>query len=118
LREKLELHETRAFTKDTSAVEELMELRKYCRQLETQLKFTEFEKQKMTKEIVYMGNKEPTHPIFLETTSSFPVISKKIVKTARLREVKGRSKSRTNISGVRSRGYIEKAIMDSDESAK
>ncbi len=37
-----------------------------------QLKYTEFEKLKMAKELSYVGNKEPTHPIFLETLQKLP----------------------------------------------
>eukprot|EP00826_Nyctotherus_ovalis_P047190 TRINITY_DN5398_c0_g1_i9.p2 TRINITY_DN5398_c0_g1~~TRINITY_DN5398_c0_g1_i9.p2 ORF type:complete len:102 (-),score=24.47 TRINITY_DN5398_c0_g1_i9:155-460(-) len=101
-------------------MEELVELRRYCRQLETQLKYTEFEKLKMTKEMIYMGNKEPTHPIFLETMPTFPVIgsASKKVKTARVLGLKARSKSRANMPTVRVRGGGILPSVDSDESAK
>ncbi len=44
-----------------------MEARNYCSHLEMQLKYTEFEKMKMAQELAYMGNREPTRPIFAET---------------------------------------------------
>jgi len=85
LREKLSLYEMRSKPKranDVNDMQELFGLRKYCKQLEVQLKYTEFEKMKMAKELSYIGNKEPTHPIFMETSVRyFPTLSNHIKKS-------------------------------------
>lgn len=42
-----------------------MKLRNYCKQLEVRLQYIEYEKLKIVKELNYIGNQEPTHPIFI-----------------------------------------------------
>ncbi len=80
-----------------------MELREYCRQLEVRLKYSEFEKMKMAKELSYIGNREPTPPIFLETLQQFPTVkltTKAVLRTSRT-TVKERSKSPFDIPNTR-----------------
>ena len=109
------------FNKTGSAARELLELRKYCKQLEIQLKYTEFEKMKMSKQFFYMGNKEPIHPIFLETTQSFPALvnlrKKSCERDGGLSRV--RSKSKSNLATVRMRigapKGIDQQVQNEDE---
>ena len=84
-------------------IKDLLDLRSYCKQLEVQLKYTEFEKLKMAKELSYVGNKEPTRPIFLETLQAFPNPMRggtKLLRNSRS-VVRIQSKSRLNFPTTR-----------------
>ena len=130
-REKLSLYETgelspgtnKSDSSDPSTMQKLLQLQKYCKQLEMQLKYTEFEKLKMTTEMTYMGNKEPTHPIFLEPM--FPSLvdsGKKSMMGERSLKFKTRSKSRPHLPSARSKHKIDKgnfqSLLNSEDTDK
>ena len=78
LHNKLALYESSStpMKKARPELQELLGLRNYCKQLEVQLKYTEFEKLKMAKELNHLGNQEPTRPIFLAYAQRLPIPGK------------------------------------------